>query len=229
MSDLEKFLHAEDGIPAVLRAGLAHAQFETIHPFLDGNGRTGRMLITLMLLDRGVLCEPVLYLSLFLKQHRSDYYDLLDRVRTHGDWEAWLVFFLEGVQTTAVSAFDTTKQLEDMAAAHREAVRAVGRASGSAMRVHQAFMEFPMLNASECPCPNRPVDANDQQRVRIARRARSDRRGDRSPTRPRFRLHRLPGNPQRRHRVAVIATAHQASSAVLIARASSEECAPSVR
>ena len=102
MGALERFLHAtEDGLPVLVRAGLAHVQFETIHPFLDGNGRVGRLLITLLLSSAGVLREPLLYLSLHLKQNRSAYYDLLDEVRRTGDWEAWLAFFLEGVRETA--------------------------------------------------------------------------------------------------------------------------------
>lgn len=150
ISELERFLHADDLIPTVLRAGLAHVQFETIHPFLDGNGRIGRMLITLMLLDGQALSEPMLYLSLFLKQHRSDYYDLLDRVRTHGDWEAWLEFFLEGVQITATSALDTVKRLESMATDHRKIISSIGRSAGSVIRVHNAFMAYPLLNTAEC-------------------------------------------------------------------------------
>lgn len=150
ISELERFLHADDLIPTVLRAGLAHVQFETIHPFLDGNGRIGRMLITLILLDGQVLSEPMLYLSLFLKQHRSDYYDLLDRVRTHGDWEAWLEFFLEGVQITATSALDTVKRLESMATDHRKIISSIGRSAGSVIRVHNAFMTYPLLNTAEC-------------------------------------------------------------------------------
>lgn len=150
ISDLDRFLHADSRIPAVLSAGLAHAQFETIHPFLDGNGRVGRMLVTLILLDRGVLSEPVLYLSLFLRQHRNEYYDLLNRVRTHGGWEAWIEFFLEGVRTTAASAVDAATRLGSMAARHRETIEGIGRAAGSALRVHHAFTANPLLNAAEC-------------------------------------------------------------------------------
>ena len=99
MAALERFLHAEgDGLPVLVRAGLAHVQFETIHPFLDGNGRVGRLLITLLLCHAGVLREPLLYLSLYFKQNRTAYYELLDRVRREGDWEAWLAFFLAGVR-----------------------------------------------------------------------------------------------------------------------------------
>ncbi len=94
MVELERFLHAEDDLPLLVKAALAHVQFETIHPFLDGNGRLGRRLIVLMLVDGGLLRHPLLYLSLFFKQHRSRYYELLDGVRRDGDWEAWVLFFL---------------------------------------------------------------------------------------------------------------------------------------
>ena len=93
MTALERFYHADDGMPFLVRAGLAHVQFETIHPFLDGNGRVGRLLITLLLCNAGVLRQPLLYLSLYFKQRRSEYYDLLNRVRRTGDWEEWLAFF----------------------------------------------------------------------------------------------------------------------------------------
>ena len=97
MAELELFLHAEaDGLPTLVRAGLAHVQFETIHPFLDGNGRVGRLLITLLLCEAGALSQPLLYLSVYLKKHRDLYYELLGRVRRTGDWEAWLAFFLAG-------------------------------------------------------------------------------------------------------------------------------------
>lgn len=112
MGALERFLHAErDGLPVLVRAGLAHVQFETIHPFLDGNGRVGRLLITFLLCHARVLQEPLLYLSLYFKQHRATYYELLDRVRRDGDWEAWIAFFLEGVRKTAESAVATAQQL----------------------------------------------------------------------------------------------------------------------
>lgn len=112
MADLERFYYADtDGLSILLRAGLAHVQFETIHPFLDGNGRVGRLLIVLMLCQGQLLSQPLLYLSLYLKQHRSVYYDLLDRVRSYGDWEAWLDFFLEGVEQTATAAVQTVQRL----------------------------------------------------------------------------------------------------------------------
>lgn len=111
MSDLERFIHNELSLPALVKAGLAHVQFETIHPFLDGNGRVGRLLIALMLRNDGVLRQPLLYLSLFFKQHRDEYYRLLDTVRRTGDWESWLDFFLEGVTQVASNAVDTAQRL----------------------------------------------------------------------------------------------------------------------
>ena len=148
MGALERFLHAgDDGLPAVIRAGLAHVQFETIHPFLDGTGRVGRLLITLLLCHAGVLREPLLYLSLYLKQNRSDYYDLLEEVRRTGDWEAWLTFFFEGVRVTAEGGVATARQLSDMFAANRADIeKNAGRRAGSTLRVHQALMSRPILS-----------------------------------------------------------------------------------
>ena len=145
MTELERFLHAEDdGLPTLLRAGLAHVQFETIHPFLDGNGRVGRLLITFLLCHAGVLQQPLLYLSLYLKQHRAAYYDLLDRVRREGDWEAWLTFFLEGVAQVAAEAVFTAERLSAMFHADREHIQSTGRRAGSALRVHAALMARPI-------------------------------------------------------------------------------------
>ena len=149
MGALERFLHAEDdGLPLLVRAGLAHVQFESIHPFLDGNGRVGRLLIVLMLCARGMLREPLLYLSLHLKQHRATYYDLLDRVRTDGDWEAWLAFFLDGVCGAADSAVATAARLDALFAADRQRIEAAGRRAGSALRVHEALKARPLLTVS---------------------------------------------------------------------------------
>jgi Fic family protein len=146
MTDLERFLHdRRDGLPMLIRAGLAHVQFETIHPFLDGNGRVGRLLITLLLCDAGVLRAPLLYLSLYLRQHRSTYYELLDAVRREGDWEAWLVFFLQGVQEVADAAVSTAERLLAMFADDRARIQAeAGRRVGSVLRVHEAFKARPM-------------------------------------------------------------------------------------
>lgn len=150
MSELERFLHAEgDGLPLVARAGLAHVQFETIHPFLDGNGRVGRLMITFLLCHVGVLREPLLYLSLYFKQHRATYYELLDRVRRDGDWEAWLSFFLSGVQQTAEGAVSTAQRLAEVFRGDRSRVEASGRRAGSALRVHEALKARPILSMPE--------------------------------------------------------------------------------
>ncbi|HMS07985.1 MAG TPA: Fic family protein [Pyrinomonadaceae bacterium] len=145
MAALENFLHDEnDGMPVLLRAALAHVQFETIHPFLDGNGRLGRLLITLLLHSGGVLSEPLLYLSLYLKQHRSVYYELLDRVRATGDWEAWVDFFLEGVQQTAHGAVLTAKKLVETFDADTRRIQQSGRAASNALRVLGALRQRPI-------------------------------------------------------------------------------------
>ena len=152
MGDLEQFLHADDdGLPVLIRAALAHLQFETIHPFLDGNGRLGRLLITLLLTVRGLLRQPLLYLSLYLKQHRADYYDLLDHVRHTGDWEAWIAFFLEGVRTTAEGAVATSRRLAVAFAEDRARVeRTAGSRAGSALRVYEALRQRPVLRLVHC-------------------------------------------------------------------------------
>ena len=147
MGDLELFLHArDDGLPTLVRIALAHVQFETIHPFLDGNGRVGRLLVTLLLLHAGVLREPLLYLSLYLKQHKSTYYELLNEVRETGDWEAWLQFFLEGLQVTAEGAVNTSRRLLELFASHRGVVEGSGRRAGSALRVYAALRARPILS-----------------------------------------------------------------------------------
>jgi Fic family protein len=145
MAALERFLHArDDGLPVLVRAALAHVQFETIHPFLDGNGRVGRLLITFLLCHEGVLGEPLLYLSLYLKQNRSAYYELLDRVRRTGDWEAWLVFFLEGVRQVADGAVTTVERLGAVFGEDGARIQGEGRRAGSALRVHQALKARPI-------------------------------------------------------------------------------------
>ena len=147
MGSFERFLHAQDdGLPALVRAGLAHVQFETIHPFLDGNGRVGRLLVTFLLCHAGVLREPLLYLSLYFKQHRNEYYDLLDHVRRTGDWETWLAFFLEGVRTVAESAVTTAQSLEAMFQHDRQRAGATGRRAGSTLRVLEALKTRPILS-----------------------------------------------------------------------------------
>ena len=147
MTALERFYHADGGMPFLIRAGLAHVQFETIHPFLDGNGRVGRLLITLMLCNAGVLRQPLLYLSLYFKQRRSEYYDLLNRVRRTGDWEEWLTFFLEGVRVTAEGAVATSQRLTEVFASDRAAIQLrAGRRAGSALRVHDALRARPIVS-----------------------------------------------------------------------------------
>lgn len=144
MAALERFLHAPDAPGALLKAALAHVQFETIHPFLDGNGRVGRLLIALVLHHEGVLRQPLLYLSLYLKQHRAEYYRLLDAVRLTGDWETWLDFILEGVEQTAAGAVDTACRL--LALFHDDAARvqALGRAAANALRVFDVLRRRPL-------------------------------------------------------------------------------------
>jgi len=150
MAALERFLNAEgDGIPVLVRAGLAHVQFETIHPFLDGNGRVGRLLITLLLCHAGMLSEPLLYLSLYLKQHKAEYFALLERVRKEGDWEAWLSFFLTGARDTAQGAVATAERLAGMFAEDRGKVTTRGRKAGSALRVHEALKTRPISSMPE--------------------------------------------------------------------------------
>ena len=150
MGELEEFIHAtDDGMPTLLRAGLAHLQFETIHPFLDGNGRVGRLLITLMLCHAGALLDPVLYLSLYFKQHRSVYYQMLDRVRRTGDWERWLAYFLDGVRETAEGAVATSVRLSRLFESDLSRVQRSGRRTVSALQVYQALKEHPILSLSD--------------------------------------------------------------------------------
>jgi Fic family protein len=146
MADLERFLHDENNpYPSVLKAALAHVQFETIHPFLDGNGRIGRLLIAFILHHDGILSRPLLYLSLYFKRHRDTYYRLLDRVRTEGDWEAWTDFFLEGVRDTAGNAVETARRLIALFEADQQKIQTLGRSASSTLRVFQAFKARPLL------------------------------------------------------------------------------------
>ena len=141
----EKFLHDDtQKTTTLLKAGLAHVQFESIHPFLDGNGRVGRLLITLLLCADGTLKQPLLYLSLFLKRHRNIYYDLLNQIREEGDWEAWILFFLEGVAVTGNQAFQTAKQLLDLFQEDRKKINTIGRAASSTLEVHRFFQSHPV-------------------------------------------------------------------------------------
>ncbi len=145
----ETFLHGDTTIADPLtRAALAHVQFETLHPFLDGNGRVGRLLITLLLSVEGVLREPLLYLSLFLKQHRETYYELLQKVRIEGDWEAWLDFFFQGVTETSDSAVSTAQRLLQLFSDDRKRIQANGKIAGSVLQVHHYLQGRPIASAS---------------------------------------------------------------------------------
>lgn len=147
MAQLERFIHDEtSALPVLVKAALAHLQFETVHPFLDGNGRVGRLLITLLLCHAGMLAEPLLYLSLYFKQNRDLYYAHLDQVRRNGDWEAWIDFFLEGVRTTAKGAVTTAQRLVELFSTDGVKIQQSGRAAGSALRVHTALRERPLLS-----------------------------------------------------------------------------------
>jgi Fic family protein len=145
----ERFLNDEPELtPPLLKAALAHVQFETIHPFLDGNGRLGRLLIVLQLVADGVLREPMLYPSLYFKTHRASYYELLNEVRTRGDWERWLEFFAEGVQVSAEQAMATANALLALVNADRNRIAGLGRAASSALAVHEALQRQPIATAA---------------------------------------------------------------------------------
>ena len=148
MGQLEDFLHDRpEPTPALLKAALAHVQFETIHPFLDGNGRMGRLLITLILCEKKMIKRPLLYLSLYFKSHRQQYYDLLNRVRFLGDWEAWLDFFAEAVIYTAGQAVSTARQIIALAEGDQEKIRSLGRSAANVLRLHRAFLERPLATS----------------------------------------------------------------------------------
>ena len=147
MGRLETFLHDDrPDLPLLIKAGLAHVQFETIHPFLDGNGRVGRLLITFLLCAQKVLREPILYLSLYLKANRAAYYELLDRVRTKGDWEAWLDFFLTGVKETADQAASAARRIVALFGEHQKQIEAIGRPAASVLRVFQHMQRNPIVS-----------------------------------------------------------------------------------
>jgi Fic family protein len=147
MGALELFLHDErPDVPLLIKAGLVHVQFETIHPFLDGNGRLGRLLITFLLCAANALHEPILYLSLYFKTHRSAYDDLLDRVRVKGDWEAWLDFFLTGVRETADQAGAAARRIVALFDAHRRQIETLGRPAASVLRVFEHTQRNPIVS-----------------------------------------------------------------------------------
>ena len=143
LGDLERFLHEPGPMPALVHAGVIHAQFETIHPFLDGNGRVGRLLITFLLVHRRVIGRPLLYLSHHLKRHRSEYYDRLTSIRESGDWEGWLTFFLQGVAATADEATHTAAAILEMRQTHREVTAGLGV---NALRLLDHLYDRPLVN-----------------------------------------------------------------------------------
>lgn len=150
LGDWEIFMNDdEDNIPVLLKAALMHVQFETIHPFLDGNGRTGRLLITLFLCVKGALKSPFLYLSLFFKKNRDLYYEMLSNVRKTGDWESWINFFLEGIVETSNDAKNTLIAIQKLFSEDKEKVAALGRAAKSGLLVFNEFQKKPLLNVSE--------------------------------------------------------------------------------
>jgi len=144
----EKYLHADDSLPPLVRAGLLHVQFETIHPYLDGNGRIGRLLVTLLLEHWQLLTKPLLYLSLFLKRHREDYYRRLNAVRIDGDWEGWLDFFLDGVGTIADEAVASARELFALVAADRARVLAQEGMSVVALRLFELLPRHPVVSVA---------------------------------------------------------------------------------
>ncbi|MBU6365315.1 MAG: Fic family protein [Gemmatimonadetes bacterium] len=144
----ERYLHASDALPPLVRAGLLHVQFETIHPYLDGNGRIGRLLVTLLLEQSRLLTRPLLYLSLFFKRHREAYYRRLNAVRTQGDWEGWLDFFLDGVGTIADEAAASARELFALVAADRAHVLAQEDVSVVALRLFEQLPRHPIVSVS---------------------------------------------------------------------------------
>jgi Fic family protein len=147
MGALEKFFHDKDvHMQVLLKAALIHVQFETIHPFLDGNGRLGRLLITLFLCAEDILREPLLYLSLYIKQHREMYYDLLQRVRTEGDWESWLLFFLTGVYETANQGVQTSRNILELFQNDQRRIETLGRSTGTALQVFKQLQSMPLVS-----------------------------------------------------------------------------------
>ena len=150
LSDLEKFMHAKDRMPILIKTGLLHAQFETIHPFLDGNGRSGRLLITLFLCQAGILPTPLLYLSEFFKRHRTTYYDRLNAYRfSENGIEAWLKFFLEGVKTVADEALETAKKITELRESHMKTISFFGKSTPSARLLLDHLYAQPVVNAKQ--------------------------------------------------------------------------------
>lgn len=150
LGELETYLHGEDDLPLLVKIGLAHAQFETIHPFLDGNGRVGRLLITFLLCERGVLQKPVLYLSHFFRQHRQQYYERLQAVRDEGDFEGWVAFFLRGVAEVSLQAAETARRILLLREEHRHVINEkLGRAAANGHRVLERLYQMPIVTVKD--------------------------------------------------------------------------------
>lgn len=150
LGNLETFIHGESGLPLLIKVGMAHAQFETIHPFLDGNGRVGRLLITFLLCEHGTLLKPVLYLSHYFKRHRQTYYERLQAIRDAGDWEGWLEFFLQGVVTVSEQATATARKILELRELHRTKITEhLGRAAGNGHRVLERLYNHPVLSVTD--------------------------------------------------------------------------------
>jgi Fic family protein len=184
LNDFERFMQDDShALPPLMKAGLLHVQFETIHPFLDGNGRLGRLLIALFLVEKRVLREPLLYLSLYLKTHREDYYRLLQDVRLRGDWETWLEFFLQGVAETANNAYDSAMRIVALFRIDRERIAACGEQTNSMLRIHELIQTHPFINAAQAraktglsaPTVNKALDA--LERLGIVREITGKQRG----------------------------------------------------
>lgn len=147
LHELERFFHDDSRLPILIRVGLAHAHFETVHPFLDGNGRIGRLLITFLLAHEEVLREPILYLSIFFKRHRQDYYDRLQAIREKGDWEGWLAFFLEGVAVVSDEATHTARRIVDLREEARTQIsQQLGRRAGTGLLLLESLFRHPIVN-----------------------------------------------------------------------------------
>jgi Fic family protein len=148
-SALERFIHSDENIPPLRKIGMIHAQFETIHPFLDGNGRVGRLLITFLLCQSEILIRPVLYLSYYFKRHRQRYYELLQNIRDNGDWESWIKFFLEGIATVSLEATNTARAIVELRETHRQAIiEHFGRAAGNGLKVLESLYKTPFTTTT---------------------------------------------------------------------------------
>ncbi len=184
LDQFERFIHEDASrLPPLVKAGLLHVQFETIHPFLDGNGRIGRLLVTLYLCVEDILRKPLLYLSLYLKTHRADYYRLLQEVREHGAWEAWLEFFLVGIAETANQAFDAATRIAELFKRDRERITVESERAGSSLRVHDLLQQNPfatptaLVERTGLTAPTINAALADLQRLGVVDEVTGRRRG----------------------------------------------------